>query len=121
MTTNTKEVILSRAQMVMGKKGFSAVGLNEILSLAEVPKGSFYHYFSSKEEFGVALLERYFESYLADIDGILAKNTSGGKMLIQYFSDWLSSQSCHDVKSTCLVVKLSAEVSDLSEPMRRAL
>jgi len=40
----------------MAGKGFSVVGLNEVLKSAGVPKGSFYHYFSSKDAFGEALL-----------------------------------------------------------------
>jgi TetR/AcrR family transcriptional repressor of nem operon len=34
--------ILAVGQSLMAKKGFSAVGLNEILTTASVPKGSFY-------------------------------------------------------------------------------
>ena len=36
--------ILEAGQRIMAGKGFSAVGLNEILAGAGVPKGSFYHY-----------------------------------------------------------------------------
>ncbi len=78
---NTRQHILSVAKSLILGKGFSAVGLNEILKAAEVPKGSFYHYFGA----------------------------------------WKSSQ-CSDITSDkCLVVKLSGEVSDLSEAMRLAL
>ena len=44
-----------------------------VLTAAEVPKGSFYHYFGSKEAFGQALLERYFELYLAAMDELLSR------------------------------------------------
>jgi TetR/AcrR family transcriptional repressor of nem operon len=40
------------------------MGLSELLKTAEVPKGSFYHYFRSKEAFGVALLEHHYAGYL---------------------------------------------------------
>lgn len=63
--------ILDTARPIIGSKGFSAVGLNEILVAAEIPKGSFYHYFASKEAFGEALLEQYFTAYLARIDALL--------------------------------------------------
>lgn len=52
---DVKDHILDTAQRIMGSRGFSAVGLNEILTSSGVPKGSFYHYFGSKEAFGVAL------------------------------------------------------------------
>ena len=106
----------------MNGKGFSGVGLNEILKAADVPKGSFYHYFGSKEDFGKALLERYFETYLAAMDEIIARNDlTGAEKLLAYWTRWLESQTADDPQSKCLVVKLAAEVSDLSEAMRQVL
>jgi TetR/AcrR family transcriptional repressor of nem operon len=71
--TDTRQGILDTAHKIVGAKGFSGVGLNEILAATGVPKGSFYHYFGSKEAFGEALLADYFEDYLADIDATFAK------------------------------------------------
>jgi len=122
-TGDTRQHILSVAKVLILGKGFSAVGLNEILKAAQVPKGSFYHYFDSKEHFGTALLENYFDDYLAGLDSAL--QNSGNKaalpLLLNYFEAWKNSQ-CSDITNTkCLVVKLSGEVSDLSEAMRLAL
>ncbi|MFD1913945.1 TetR/AcrR family transcriptional regulator [Halodurantibacterium flavum] len=120
--TGVREHILATAQAIMNGKGFSAVGLNEILKASDVPKGSFYHYFRSKEEFGKALLERYFETYLAAMDEIIARDDlTGAEKLLAYWGRWLDSQTADDPQSKCLVVKLAAEVSDLSEAMRRVL
>src|SRR5260221_14089448 len=58
-TATTKERILDAAEEIMLQKSFHSVGLNEILSAVKVPKGSFYHYFQSKEQFGVELLKHY--------------------------------------------------------------
>ena len=55
-TSEARDNIVAVGQRVMAKKGFSAVGLNEILTTAGVPKGSFYYYFASKDAFGDALL-----------------------------------------------------------------
>lgn len=65
---DTRQHLLDTGYRIMAVKGFSGVGLNEILQSAGVPKGSFYHYFKSKEQFGQALLEDYFRVYLADMD-----------------------------------------------------
>ncbi|MBB3228125.1 TetR/AcrR family transcriptional repressor of nem operon [Luteibacter sp. Sphag1AF] len=119
---DVREKILATGQRIMGAKGFSAVGLNEILSEASVPKGSFYHYFGSKEAFGEAMLESYFEDYLADIAATFRE--PGLKMsqrLINYFESWHNNQSFLDCQGKCLAVKLGAEVADLSESMRTAL
>jgi len=93
-----------------------------VLAAAGVPKGSFYHYFASKEAFGEALLEDYFSAYLADMDRIFRQpGQTKAEQLEAYFAAWQDSQSFEDCQGKCLAVKLGAEVADLSEPMRAAL
>lgn len=119
---DTRQHILDTAQRLMAQKGYTAVGLSEVLSEAKVPKGSFYYYFSSKEAFGEALMKSYFADYLASMSSI-AGNTSmtGAERLQEYWRRFYVLQSFDDCQGKCLVVKLAAEVSDLSEPMRLQL
>ncbi len=125
MTPQTKDVresLLEIGQQTMAAKGFSAVGLKEILDAACVPKGSFYHYFASKDAYGQALLERYFAAYLAEIDATLRlPGLTIAQRLMRYFQNWQDTQSFADCQGKCLAVKLGAEVADLSEPMRLAM
>jgi len=119
---DVREHILATGQRIMAGKGFSAVGLNEILKDAGVPKGSFYHYFGSKEAFGVAMLERYFDDYLADLDRTLSQSgLNMAQRLMNYWQIWQESQSFSDCQGKCLAVKLGAEVADLSDTMRVTL
>lgn len=121
-SADTRGEILLSGQRIMASKGFSGVGLNEILASAGVPKGSFYHYFNSKDAFGEALLQSYFESYLAEMDETFR---TGGQTMAQrmmtYWRNWQDTQSFLDCQGKCLAVKLGAEVADLSEPMRVAM
>ena len=119
---DTRLGILDAGQRIMAGKGFSAVGLNEILTTAGVPKGSFYHYFGSKDAFGEALLERYFEDYLEDLDATLSQpGLNMAERLMAYWGQWRDNQSYLDCQGKCLAVKLAAEVADLSEAMRSSL
>jgi TetR/AcrR family transcriptional repressor of nem operon len=118
---NARQHILAVAQQIVGKKGFSAVGLNEVLQAAQVPKGSFYHHFASKDAFGEALLEDYFEGYLADMRLIFTGNEPESRKLLTYWQRWTDNQSGQTDAGKCLAVKLGAEVADLSESMRQAL
>jgi TetR/AcrR family transcriptional repressor of nem operon len=121
-TVDVREHILATGQRIMAGKGYSAVGLNEILTGAGVPKGSFYHYFGSKDAFGEALLESYFEDYLAELDATLGKTgLTMAQRLMNYWTGWQETQSFLDCQGKCLAVKLAAEVADLSEAMRLAL
>jgi len=120
--TGTRTTILATGQKIMSRKGFSAVGLTEILKDAGVPKGSFYHYFASKDAFGDAMLAAYFDDYLAEMDAMVARsNLTGAERLIAYFAAWRDNQGAFDCQGRCLAVKLGAEVADLSEPMRLTL
>ena len=121
-TPDVRESILENGQRIMAGKGFSAVGLNEVLAAAQVPKGSFYHYFSSKEAFGEDMLKRYFEDYLAELETILCSpGSTMAQRLMAYWQHWRETQSFSDCQGKCLAVKLGAEVADLSEVMRLAL
>jgi len=121
-TSDTRRNILNAAQLIMSGKGFSAVGLNEILSSASVPKGSFYHYFESKDALGEAMLTDYFDAYLSDMDRTLNKpGESAAQRLMSYWRQWAQTQQSFDCQGKCLAVKLGAEVADLSESMRQAL
>lgn len=116
-----RQHIIDVARSLMTHRGYTAVGLNEVLTTAGVPKGSFYHYFKSKEEFGEAMLECYFDDYLSRIAGILAGEASGAQCLENYFLHWADTQNDDIDEHKCLVVKLGAEVCDLSEGMRAVM
>lgn len=116
-----RQHIIDVARSLMTNKGYTAVGLAEVLSAAGVPKGSFYYYFKSKEEFGQALLEEYFSEYLGRVDALMARPGSGAERLLAYFHYWAETQGTELPEGKCLVVKLGAEVCDLSEDMRSVL
>jgi len=121
-TSDVRQGILDVGQRIMAAKGYTAVGLNEILATAGVPKGSFYHYFGSKDAFGEALLESYFETYLDEIDKTLSQpGLTMAQRLLNYFRIWQDTQSFQDCQGKCLAVKLGVEVADLSEAMRAVL
>jgi TetR/AcrR family transcriptional repressor of nem operon len=116
---DTRQHVLDVAKEIILGKGFAAVGLNEILTSAGVPKGSFYHYFKSKEQFGDELIKDYFEQYMQQLELTLSPGSASS--LLAYFQAWLDTQSSDTTADKCLVVKLSAEVTDLSELMRITL
>lgn len=116
-----RQHIIDVARSLMTHKGYTAVGLTEILSAAGVPKGSFYHYFRSKDEFGQALLDEYFQDYIARVDSLLVGEGAGAERLLSYLRYWADTQAFDHTDQKCLVVKLGAEVCDLSENMRAVL
>lgn len=118
---DTREHILTVGEQLCLQSGFHATGLSELLKRAGVPKGSFYHYFPSKEAFGVAMLERFFAHYVKNMrsffEAVEGEPVSG---VLAYYRQSAEKWHQHSFAG-CLSVKLSAEVCDLSEEMRQAL
>ena len=73
MSAATRQHILDIGGRIIHHKGYAATGLQEILSAAGVPKGSFYFYFKSKEEFGLALVDHY-RAWLAEETGPILRD-----------------------------------------------
>ncbi|WP_221055380.1 TetR/AcrR family transcriptional regulator [Shewanella algae] len=121
-TQSTRQHILDTGYQLVVTKGFSNVGLSQLLQHAKVPKGSFYHYFKSKEQFGEALIKDYFNDYQDKLQALLGhERTPALQRLQSYWQLWQDCDADVCGAQKCLVVKLSAEVADLSEPMRMAL
>ena len=119
---DTRRGILVAAQDLLSRKGYSAVGINEVLASAGVPKGSFYHYFGSKDAFGEQVMTSYFEDYLAHMDELFdRRDATAAQRLDDYWQYWYRMETVEEFRPKCLAVKLGAEVADLSEPMREAL
>lgn len=119
---DTREHLLATGERLCMHRGFTGMGLSELLKTAEVPKGSFYHYFRSKEAFGVALLERHYAAYHLRLADHFAHG--GGNYrdrILAYYQQTLTQFCQNGIISGCLTVKLSAEVCDLSEDMRTAM
>lgn len=119
---DTREHLLITGEQLCMRCGFSAMGLSELLNTAKVSKGSFYHYFRSKEVFGVAMLERYYAGYHQQLRLRLSDGAGSFRdRLLAYYQQALTLFAEQGTICGCLTVKLSAEVCDLSEVMREAM
>jgi len=122
MTGTTKERILNAAEELMLAKSFHSVGLNEILSAVKVPKGSFYHYFNSKEQFGVELITHYVDEHTARMKKLfMAPGSAALQKFVDYWSYSVGKMVEGECQQCCLVAKLGLEVANFSEPMREVL
>lgn len=113
--------LLKTGEEVLAKYGFTGLGLSKLLQISGIPKGSFYYYFSSKEEYGVAVIEYYIAQQLAYMKSLFSNtNFTMREKLIRYWKNWYTSQCLDECKGRCLIVKLSCEVADFSTSMRIA-
>lgn len=120
--TDTRDRILAAGLTLFGKKGFNGCGLSEVLTLAEVPKGSFYHYFASKEEFGVAVIESARDEHLAEMRPLLGdRRLSPRARLRAIFEKAKAECAATGPTVECIIPKLALETASLSEPVHAAV
>lgn len=108
--------ILKIGVSLIAKKGYHAVGLNEILQTANIPKGSFYYYFKNKEDFGLQVIEKFSADGLVGLDIALGDSSKNCKeRIIQFFQDVNKLYTDKDFKEGCLLGNSSIELADKSD------
>ena len=108
----------------MLEQSFHSVGLNQILSMVGVPKGSFYHYFSSKEQFGVEMVRHYAQRQNGLRRQMLLNSEVEAdpvQRLLMFFHSVIGKIQETGGKCPCLMQKLYAEVANFSDAMRGEL
>jgi TetR/AcrR family transcriptional regulator, transcriptional repressor for nem operon len=118
----TKTILLEAGRRVFLERGYNNSGIETILHAANVPKGSFYYYFASKEDFGLQVLNRVAADIAAKFDRCLGdKSRTPLGRFRRYFEEvcvLLETQQC---RSGCLVGTLSQEMANQSEAFRSRL
>jgi len=119
----TKENLIEVGLRLMHTTGYSATGINQILEEAGVPKGSFYHHFSTKDEFVMEVVRRYAEGEIARWEKFLNDaKLSPLKKLRSYFKEMIAT---YGMKSGpiagCLLGNLSLEIAGQNSEIRDLL
>jgi TetR/AcrR family transcriptional repressor of nem operon len=119
---NTKEKILAHAAQIMRRKGFNNTGIQEILQSAGVPKGSFYFYFKSKDDLGLALID-YYAQYLATMGASVLKNSETPPLqrLERFFEGFRLLCNQEEWRSGCPIGNLTQEMGILSDEFQAKL
>ncbi len=114
--------VLDRGLEAFLVRGFHGSGLKEILDEAEIPKGSFYNYFESKEEFGAAVIDHYASTFARLMRERFSHSRRNGlAQLRDFFQGMTDFFAEARFERGCLVGNLAAEVAETSEECRRAL
>lgn len=118
----TREALVRAGVIALTEKGFSSTGIEDVLQAVGVPKGSFYHYFESKEAFGAELINRYADYFAKRLDRFFL---NAGQRPIERLRDFIvdaeASMRRHQYKRGCLVGNLGQEMGSLPEAYRRQL
>ena len=122
MAHKTREQLIDVGLQLIHSAGYGATGVNEILQLADIPKGSFYHHFPSKEAFAEAVLERYGAQEMSRSERLLGdKSVAPLKRLRLYFEELLAVYGRTGPISGCLLGNMALEVADHSDKLQPVL
>ena len=117
---STRVKLIQAGVELLTKKGFASAGIEEILSMVQVPKGSLYHYFESKEAFGIVLIKSYFNYSDKRLDTRFSKKDFTP---IEQTQDFILIARANMKKYTlsrgCLVGNLGQEMAVLPNSFRK--
>lgn len=118
----TRDALVRAGVAVLTEKGFVATGIDEVLRQVGVPKGSFYHWFDSKEAFGLAIIEAYGAFFARKLDrAFLDETRTPLARLAAFVDDAAGGMARFDFRRGCLIGNLGQEMGNLPESFRQRL
>ena len=117
---DTKSDLLDCGIQLMLERGYHDTGIQDVLSTARVAKGSFYHHFRNKEDFGLQTVQLYAERSYRSLELCLSDERHAPiervrLFFVDIFADW-GRRACRE---GCLLGNLGQELADVNEPFRR--
>jgi TetR/AcrR family transcriptional regulator, transcriptional repressor for nem operon len=120
--SNTRKVLIGEGLKALLANGYDGVGIGPVLTAAGVPKGSFYHFFRSKEDFACAVLEAYADRYVRLREAILADTRQPPLRRLRWYFDELERElASQDPLGGCLYGVLAQTMATRSEAIREKL
>ena len=116
----TKDRLLDAAERLMLAKGFTATTVEEVCNAAKVTKGSFFHYFESKERLGKELLERFCASGAERHRQLFGKERNPRKRLNAYIEGMIRMVQDPAMSRGCLLGTFAQELCDTHPKIRAA-
>ena len=106
--------ILAEGIALMLRQGYHGTGIQEIVATAGVPKGSFYNYFKSKEDFLLTAMEVASRDHLAGFEAVLTDGSpSPRQRIIDYYSSAAAAyEASRDYTTGCFVGNVCQELAD---------
>ncbi len=116
----TREKLVRCGIEILTEHGFASTGIDAVLKRADVPKGSFYHYFASKDDFGRAVMDGYAAYFAKKLDRWL-RNEARAPLdrLRDFVADARDGMVRFDFRRGCLIGNLAQELGATHDDFRR--
>ncbi len=123
--SDARERLIEAASDLIHDRGYTAVGVNDVCERAQVNKGSFYHFFPSKQELALAVLEEYWKDQRERIEKAIQCRGCATSKLLGMFDAFPQSNACARARDGkfrgCTLGNLALELSTQDDRMRQRL
>ena len=118
----TKKALLEEGMLQLAENGYHGTGIKKVLDVVNVPKGSFYNYFASKEAYVSDIIEDYNAQALSMFDSFVSESSLPAieqlKTIYQFMLDKFSAEQC---QRGCLIGSIAAEIGNSFELCQRTM
>jgi len=119
MAKETKLLLLEEGMRMLLLRGYHDLGIAAVLEATGIPKGSFYHHFSSKEDFGLQVIDLYMKEVHGALDQCLSDESLPPLDRVRRFFELSEDKYRGEGYLGCLLGGLGQELSGVSEVFRR--
>jgi TetR/AcrR family transcriptional repressor of nem operon len=119
MASSTKQQLLERGMTMLLRQGYADLGIAALLDATDIPKGSFYHHFQSKEDFALQVVDLYMTEVHAALDACLGDASRPPLARVRRFFETVTEKYRGEGYLGCLLGGLGQELSGISDAFRR--
>ncbi len=117
----TRQRLVTAAAELFRRQGYAATGIKSILSAADAPYGSLYHFFpGGKAELGRAVVDEGGAAYLALVETYFRDDVEPVVATREFFADGVMLLESTGFADACPIATMAGEVADTHEELRRA-
>lgn len=119
---SSRDALIRSGLELLTEQGFGNTGMDQILKRAGVPKGSFYHHFSSKNEFALVLIAEYNSYFRERLNRMLVggggAESNAVSRIRALVADLVRTMAKHEFRRGCLIGNFSQELGVSQEDFR---
>lgn len=119
MSHDTPQRLLEHGMAMLLQRGYNDLGVAALLEATQVPKGSFYHHFSSKEDFALQVIDLYMAEVHKGLEHFLGDRSVPPLSRVRGFFEATVQKYRGEGYLGCLLGGLGQELSGVSETFRR--
>jgi TetR/AcrR family transcriptional repressor of nem operon len=119
MVLDTRQLLLQRGMAMLLRQGYNDLGIAALLEKTQIPKGSFYHHFESKEDFGLQVIDLYMKEVHAGLDLCLGDESRMPLQRVRRFFELSEEKYRTEGYLGCLLGGLGQELSGISQAFSR--